>query len=1027
MALRRSLFGEQYATKFQFHILCFNRLEAVTSMVSSRSGVSYQPTPSDYGRKAREKASNEKKRKKLEKTTDPGARTTRSRTVERETIEERFAEHAAPPFELPQAQGPPQRRLRSEGGPVCSDYGLYRFIQYAGMGYFFCHQCDLWDNENKLNSRIQRKSLQYACKANHTSFSHPTDRRLADPRNLREQSVFECPQRHDDTRDNVPVSSVIMFCQREEQEEEDTQDDENDEDEEDVEDDPPEQSVVETLEQNLANYEQREIRLKFQVSTLKAQVEVLQKRDRKLTKRVAFLKGKQRLGAEQLTIKESNNVFYKQTTDALTRVVVRYHRWGTKRVGNLLGAVFWAFLDGIAQKRIIESSKKWLRKNVFTPYNILKRMDFAGGTLSYEGIEILRLCETDGKKYYQGSLLPSSADIKRFAVIVGKAGAHIAPFDLIDTEHGEGIAFDRKKTVMASLKAFGLSEIAKVRRVLIGESIDGSNITKHIHHTMGGFKILDPAAKCPITKNLLLSDGPGHVQSRNNCIPLMIIMGKESKQMFETFRPMFQFFDSCASEDVEKNPLLSPEGMKPLNVAVNCDLAACWRGLQKGGGAKVHTLPCHCCPILSSELVNPASSLCGRWCQDIHTTDGWKCYHHSIADETTLGEISTELLQLTENLVMELDELQKKSKLSKEDPNNPTAAARKRKNSIHFEPDSQSAAQGFSRLLTDALILRNQPIDGSLVDRRNRLKEALVSEHYIRQLRKKVQHCDNQEAAFFFLMQAIPCILHLENRTGLKLFTQLVVEGISNASKQLIFTDVGSEQVRIERYVAKVEEIVNCQIHGTPQNPAHWVCPMSDDRKELGIICMANDKTRSVCDSLELLINASVVDPRRKLLWESAISHFRISLKELRRKEDFTDEQIIAVQKKMDLFFQDWVDLQGIAGSTNYFHMMGSGHIADYLFKWRNLYRHSQQGWEAFNMLLKTFFFRRTAHGGAVNRGAGLKSRLLPVGRWLQRRLVFMCGYDEQAIRDLADLEVDDVDDDEGGDIHVALAGAVTI
>jgi hypothetical protein len=58
------------------------------------------------------------------------------------------------------------------------------------------------------------------------------------------------------------------------------------------------------------------------------------------------------------------------------------------------------------------------------------------------------------------------------------------------------------------------------------------------------------------------------------------------------------------------------------------------------------------------------------------------------------------------------------------------------------------------------------------------------------------------------------------------------------------------------------------------------------------------------------------------------------------------------------------------------------------MYKWRNLYEHSQQGWEAFNALLKTFFFRRAGRGG----GRGVRSKLKPIARWLQRRLLWMCG-----------------------------------
>jgi hypothetical protein len=78
--------------------------------------------------------------------------------------------------------------------------------------------------------------------------------------------------------------------------------------------------------------------------------------------------------------------------------------------------------------------------------------------------------------------------------------------------------------------------------------------------------------------------------------------------------------------------------------------------------------------------------------------------------------------------------------------------------------------------------------------------------------------------------------------------------------------------------------------------------------------------------------------------------------------------------------------------------MIGSGHIADYLSKWKNLYRSSQQGWEAMNSLIKTFFFRRTSHGGGV-RGESKKPRLVPIARWLQRRMIFLCRVDEHVIR----------------------------
>jgi hypothetical protein len=89
-----------------------------------------------------------------------------------------------------------------------------------------------------------------------------------------------------------------------------------------------------------------------------------------------------------------------------------------------------------------------------------------------------------------------------------------------------------------------------------------------------------------------------------------------------------------------------------------------------------------------------------------------------------------------------------------------------------------------------------------------------------------------------------------------------------------------------------------------------------------------------------------------------------------------------------------------LAGGTLSFEGMDViQYIAEYLYKWKNLYRISQQGWEAMNSLINKmfFFFRRTSHGGGV-RGNSKKSRLIPIARWLQRWLIFLCRFSEEAI-----------------------------
>ena len=64
----------------------------------------------------------------------------------------------------------------------------------------------------------------------------------------------------------------------------------------------------------------------------------------------------------------------------------------------------------------------------------------------------------------------------------------------------------------------------------------------------------------------------------------------------------------------------------------------------------------------------------------------------------------------------------------------------------------------------------------------------------------------------------------------------------------------------------------------------------------------------------------------------------------VRRKEDFTDQDILDFQNHIDQWFQLWVKLHGKDGVTNYVHILASGHVSEYLNYWKSLHAHSQQG-----------------------------------------------------------------------------------
>jgi hypothetical protein len=61
--------------------------------------------------------------------------------------------------------------------------------------------------------------------------------------------------------------------------------------------------------------------------------------------------------------------------------------------------------------------------------------------------------------------------------------------------------------------------------------------------------------------------------------------------------------------------------------------------------------------------------------------------------------------------------------------------------------------------------------------------------------------------------------------------------------------------------------------------------------------------------------------------------------------------------------------------------MIGSGHMTFYLQEWRNLYRYSQQGWEALNSLLTNIYFKRTQLWGHKGDGKSRNSKLVPIAK----------------------------------------------
>jgi hypothetical protein len=921
------------------------------------------------------------------------------------------------------------RKLRT---PRCTDYGRTRRYAFEGQGFLFCSACDSWDGLlPDASPRVSSTSKTFACTAKHTSYSHPTTMHKVNWTLLRTVDEEEFGEEHDNKKDSyldddgdddsftsdtsihgstaasdtdnttvVAPTTTANELQVLEESEGEVQVGLN------INNQPVNAGLVEertvaSLMDLLEEAQQEVARLKGRVLLLQEGMKTMTRKN-KVLEEAAALQWQSVTSPGNVDVSASsgsrNQVFKNQIVGSINNVLRLYPRWKSRRTAPLVAQAVWG-IDA-NQPELLKLSRNYFRSNVFTPFMIIKEMDLAGGTLSYEGIDVLRRVETSGLKRFRGSMIPSKSEIKRMASIVEWYAASRCPFVRKETANGEAIQFDYAKTMVCIMQAFRLDGVGKTRQLSIASSIDGASLTKNMSIVAGGIKVIDRAARCPLSGQLFLENPATMIaQSRRVCLPMMITAGRETKETVMEYDSMFTFLDNICCAETMPDELADYE---PFECVCNCDLAAAWKLLGKGGAVKVHTLPCTGCATTSDELVTPNARLCGRWCYEHSLVDPeWLCYHKEMATPEHVATMKAEVSELLSAMGDALDEVLAASKMADSDVDIevPLVASTRNPSSIHFISQSPGEIRSFSQLLSSELMIRDLDNGGSMEVRREKLRKSLQREATIAKLNREISHGDVRDGAYFLLMNTLPCILHMENRTGLKFLTMILIEGLSNAKKKLLYTDVNAEGVRVSRFVVDIQNIVNRSMIGSADDPCQWILPFDTKKKEIGPITMDNVRTRRVVDSLDTLVEFCVTDQTRASLWTLALNNYRTAMILLRKREDFTNTEIASYQQHADRFFQAWVKLWQKEGVTNYIHMIGSGHVAEYLYKWRNLHRYSQQGWEAMNSMIKTFFFRRTNHGGGV-RGNSKKSRLIPIARWLQRRLIFLCGATEISIRE---------------------------
>jgi hypothetical protein len=174
------------------------------------------------------------------------------------------------------------------------------------------------------------------------------------------------------------------------------------------------------------------------------------------------------------------------------------------------------------------------------------------------------------RKYSRDTCLPSKPAIVRAAHVVKKYGMLICPYKvgrLPEEAGGCGyFKFPLKEFMMITIKAHGLGPIAMERSTHWGQSVDGLCFSRNLGAVNYVLKVQDRAALDIWSKRPLYGEGTSCLQSNQNVICAVRVLGKETKASTQ-----IAFCDVFHTMNAEAAGLkLSPPVEASLQQASNC-------------------------------------------------------------------------------------------------------------------------------------------------------------------------------------------------------------------------------------------------------------------------------------------------------------------------------------------------------------------------------------------------------------------------------------------------------------------------
>ena len=164
----------------------------------------------------------------------------------------------------------------------------------------------------------------------------------------------------------------------------------------------------------------------------------------------------------------------------------------------------------------------------------------------------------------------------------------------------------------------------------------------------------------------------------------------------------------------------------------------------------------------------------------------------------------------------------------------------------------------------------------------------------------------------FGLDKAVPCVLHLENRVNEKLVVMTLLEGLKHMTK-------GAQS---KEYFEEVAHTFNNSM--LSKENGTWKIPQ--DSGELKVLSFSNTTARRLVSNIDQIFEVvfrfhNDEGVRKELFYKCLKEIFLPIIVGLRKRSTFSDDEIVKLQKDIDMWYHAWMDLTGLEGMTNYIHL----------------------------------------------------------------------------------------------------------